>query len=200
MKLSIPTRRLLSIDPSSRGGLGIAISEIGELGMVNLYANTVDLSYQAKLHNIKDTHYERSMLLSKTIASFGKAWSIEHVVCEGNYYRGLPQPFKVLTQVVESIRLGSSIFLGHGDIEIIDPTTVKMAVGVKSRGTDKEDMRKAVLSGLLGLTLLDEPFYLDMSEHAIDAIAIGYAHFIRSPEYEYFKTCSSARHRINQEG
>lgn len=193
MDLPSPTRRLMSIDPGSRAGLGIAISDIGEDGMVNLYANTVDLVHQAKIRSIPNTYYARSEMLSCTIAHMGRAWNVQEIVCEGNYYRGLPQPFKVLTQVVDAIRVGSALFLGHGDIAIIDPTTVKRSVGVSHKGTDKDDMARAIKSGLLGLTLQDDVFTDSLDQHAVDAIAIGYAYFKGSPEYEYFKARASAR-------
>lgn len=193
MELLSPTRRLMSIDPSSREGLGIAISELGENGMVNLYANTIDLVHQAKIRAVPNTYYARSEMLSRTIAHMGRAWKVQDIVCEGNYYRGLAQPFKVLTQVVDAIRVGSALCLGHGDIIIIDPTSVKRAVGVNQKGTDKDDMAKAIKSGLPGLTLLDDFFTDSLDQHAIDAIAIGYAYFKGSPEYEYFKARASAR-------
>jgi hypothetical protein len=58
-------------------------------------------------------------------------------------------------------------------LQIVDPTTVKTNIGmIKIRGTDKEDVRKA-LKALKELEW-DGVDIDDLDEHAVDSVAIGY--------------------------
>ncbi|MNP86409.1 hypothetical protein D3C76_1866300 [compost metagenome] len=56
---------------------------------------------------------------------------------------------------------------------MVDPTTVKTNVGMKKiKGTDKEDVRRALLSRTD--VVWGEVDSTELDEHAIDAVAIGY--------------------------
>lgn len=144
------------------------------------HVQTVDLTHLAKLQGTEDNHCARMELISDVIYSFICAWDVAVVISESAYFRRFVQPYKVLLQVIEAIRVANSKYFQGQDIVLIDPTTVKTTLGVKGNLRDKDAIKAALQ--VLALTSSDLVipedmylFYLD--EHSNDSVAIGYAYF-----------------------
>jgi Holliday junction resolvasome RuvABC endonuclease subunit len=98
------------------------------------------------------------------------------IVCEAPFINlRRPQAHGVLTEVICGIRRAVMRYDAWKPLYLIDPASVKNAVGAKGNA-DKDAMRSALLhlpalcyDGNVPLRLLDE--------HSIDAIAVGYSHW-----------------------
>jgi len=99
------------------------------------------------------------------------------VACESPFYsQRRPSAFGALTEVIASIRDAVFQYDNTQSLLLIDPPTVKKAVGAKGNA-DKDSVKDFVLNnkdinytGVKSINLLDE--------HAIDSIAVNYAQFI----------------------
>lgn len=96
------------------------------------------------------------------------------VVCESSFYNiRRPMAFGALLEVLNAIR---QALIEHNDnlkLDLVDPPTVKRAVGAPGNA-DKQAVQRAVLS--LPDLNYNGPLSLDqLDEHAVDAIAVGYS-------------------------
>lgn len=108
-------------------------------------------------------------------------FEVHGVASECPYMGRFPQAYAALTECLTSIRSAVHDYDPTLVLHEIDPATVKMNVNVNGKSGDKQLMTNAVTeliktgrilnTGLVNIGLLDE--------HAIDAIAVGYAHIRR---------------------
>lgn len=98
--------------------------------------------------------------------------------------RRMPSAYGALVEVGSAIRRAAFQFDPWRTLTLIDPPTVKRAVGVAGKSGGPEG-KKLMLSAV---TALDELLYageiplLCLDEHSIDALAVAYCHFIRFRE------------------
>lgn len=96
---------------------------------------------------------------------------------EAPFFGRLPQPYAALTECVYALRLAAMDYDIYRPLHVYDPATVKKNVGVSGKSGDKEAMRTAIKkTGILNEEQLENIAQYD--EHAIDAIAVAYSHYL----------------------
>ena len=180
--------RVLSIDPGSRKGLGICIATIKDNLMVVDHAATLDILYICKLHERPDDLSNRLHVLRKTLLKLCLDWDVQAIVAEDCYFSGMPQAYKALVSVLLGIESVSESLFGIGSLIKITASKVKTAVAVSGKSGDKCLVKTALLdiaSRNQTLVLPTKAYYDLLDEHAIDAIAIGYALHAQRLEQRY---------------
>lgn len=95
------------------------------------------------------------------------------IVAESPFFsRRRPQAFGALTEIVSAIRYAVMRHDGWKQLLLVDPPSVKIAVGAEVQG-GKESVRKAILSIAHLLNYQGEIRIEWLDEHSIDAIAIA---------------------------
>lgn len=175
---------LIGIDPGSDTlGVGILNLDITTLNIVSSQAFTLHGlqnargSWTTEIHGDRqgriESHRERLLQLFQSVQPLD-------IACESPFInRRRPNAYGALTEVVSAVRRAVMQFDIWKQLVMIDPPTVKKAVGVsgKTGGPDgKKLMQRAVLAmpefcynGHIPIELLDE--------HSIDALAVAYARY-----------------------
>lgn len=92
------------------------------------------------------------------------------VISESPFMGKFAQAFESLVQVVYNLRLALFEYDPIAPLHVIDPPSVKLAVGARGR-SDKDVMKVAVMK----LDVECDIVLSDLDEHAIDAIAVAYS-------------------------
>ena len=176
----LPT--VMSFDPGTNH-LGIAVfNVIPETGVLILkHAWTTDIAKLAEdrypglaaYHGIR---MAKLQAIEDVIAKAVESWMPTTLISESPYMGRFPQAFGALVECLYVIR---SMILrwDYGVVlHTIDPASVKQAVGVSGRSGDKSLMAAAIQKHPTRLDLSSVDL-TRLDEHAIDAIAVGYAHF-----------------------
>lgn len=106
------------------------------------------------------------------------------IICESPFLGRFPQAFAALTECISHIRRAVMRYDTFMPLLQVDPPTVKLAVGVKGKGTTKDDVKKGLLAKI-AVEGIQNPNDIDigeLDEHSVDAIVVAYtrAHFILS--------------------
>lgn len=169
--------RIAGFDPGANLGLALIENRLdGSLPIVK-HAETIKLNPnefcyrdQAELHG---NRVARLMIMYDRVTQFLREHKPHGVIIEGNYLGRFAQAFSSLVECVIVIRNAVYAYDPFMLLQIVDPTTVKTNIGMKKiRGTDKEDVRKALMN--LKELEWDNINISDLDEHAIDSVAITY--------------------------
>lgn len=179
--------RLLAIDPGTTK-LGVCILHYDCVSsQVSLHtAFTIDADKAARTYQtvrlVHGNRFTRLLALRDALFRIMINFEVHGIASECPYMGRFPQAFAALTECLTSIRSATHRYDTLLALHEIDPSTVKMNVNVNGKSGDKQLMTDAVNSlimsgrilntGLVNINALDE--------HAIDAIAVGYAHFRRT--------------------
>lgn len=169
--------KVLSIDPGSKN-MGIAVLEdkldgskklIKSAQTFLLKDNHPAYTYALDIHGSLSV---RLMVMRDILINFIRTERPHAVIIESNYLGKFAQSFAVLTECVAVARSVLYEYDPFIPLYTVDPTTVKTNAGMKKiKGTDKEDVKRALISRQ-DLDWHVNPHMLD--EHSIDACAIGY--------------------------
>lgn len=174
--------KLVSIDPGSNN-LGIAILEhpvtddtifVKSTRSVKLKDN---YSTYASIAEVHGSRVARLMHMQDVVSEILNEIRPHAVIVESNYLGKSPQSFATLVECVLIVRAALFKYDPFIPLHTVDPTTVKYSAGMpKVKGTDKEDVRRAVkkLSCLSWEVNID-----DLDEHEVDAVAIGHHFFTK---------------------
>lgn len=175
------TSTIIGIDPGSETlGVAVITFDIDSMKIVNTQAKTfigsriVDIdNWQGEIHGDRLGRiqaHKRNLL-----SIFINAVPIS-IACESPFYsQRRPSAFGVLMEVLTAIREAVLEYDSWKSLFIIDPPTVKKAVGAAGNG-DKHKVREKVIS-LKELCYLGETSIEELDEHSIDAIAVAYCRF-----------------------
>lgn len=169
--------RIAGFDPGANLGLSLIENRLdGSLPVVKLAEtaklNPAEFGYKdiAELHG---NRVARLMILYDRVTNFLRLHKPHGVIIEGNYLGRFANAFASLVECVIIIRNAVYAYDPFMPLQMVDPTTVKTNIGMtKIRGTDKEDVRRA-LKALKALEW-DGVSIDDLDEHAVDSVAIGY--------------------------
>lgn len=134
--------------------------------------NSAEFGYK-EIADIHGARVVRLMIMYDRVTQFLRTVKPHAVIVEGNYLGRFANAFGSLVECVAVIRSACFAYDPFMQLYIVDPTTVKTGIGMtKIRGTDKEDVRKA----LKALKTLDWDGVSidDLDEHSIDSVAIAY--------------------------
>lgn len=169
--------RIAGFDPGANLGLSLIVNHLDGSKPVVKVAETAKLNPAAfGYKDMAELHGNRTaklMILHDRITVFLRTHRPHGVIVEGNYLGRFANAFASLVECVTVIRNAVYAYDPFMPMHLVDPTTVKTNIGmVKIRGTDKEDVRRAL--GKLKDLEWDDINIDDLDEHAIDSIAIGY--------------------------
>lgn len=170
----------LSIDPGSNSlGLTINAVNFATRQKTILHSTTVHIDKLAQLHygdSLVLTHglrFAKMQVCRSAVFKMACDWEIQAVVSESPYMGRFPQAFGALVECIQAMQNGIMDYNTLLPFNMIDPATVKKAMGVKGNSGDKNAMRSAITSILPAGWNID---YFD--EHAIDSMGVGHAFFI----------------------
>jgi Holliday junction resolvasome RuvABC endonuclease subunit len=169
--------RIAGFDPGANLGLSLIENHLDGSKPIVKIAETAKLNpaefcYKdmAELHG---NRVARLMILYDRVTEFLRTHKPHGVIIEGNYLGRFANAFSSLVECVFVIRNAVYAYDPFLPLQMVDPTTVKTNIGMKKiRGTDKEDVRKA-LASVKDLEW-DGVDINDLDEHAVDSVAIGY--------------------------
>lgn len=173
--------RLVSIDPGTRKS-GFAVLEIhpvtGELFVVDAWTLDVDKITEREHGELIYLHgmgVARQIVLQDSLWRILDAWRPATVASESPYFSGLVSTFRRLTEAVAAFRVAVTRYDAFMQLFTYEPSVAKTALHVPGNSNDKELVREAIrahptLCRFIDLDLLDE--------HAVDAILIGYCHYM----------------------
>lgn len=170
--------RIAAFDPGSTN-LGQALLEHN----FETPAVQVKIAYTSVLRDtnpayqiIGDLHGSRVvrlMIMRDLVLDFLRTHKPHAIIVESNYLGRFANSFSALVECVAVIRSALYEYDPFIPLYMVDPTTVKTNVGMKRiKGTDKEDVRRALISRTD--VVWNDIDQADLDEHSIDAVAIGY--------------------------
>lgn len=169
--------RIAGFDPGANLGLAYLEDAMDGSNPIVKRVETEKLnpaSYGFKdIAEIHGARVVRLMIMYDRVTQFLREVKPHGVVVEGNYLGRFANAFGSLVECVAVIRSAVYAYDPFMPLHLVDPTTVKTNIGmVRIRGTDKEDVRKA----LKNLKTLDwDGINIDdLDEHSIDSVAITY--------------------------
>lgn len=170
---------ILSIDPSTTN-IGLAISEVDiDNNFTPLIAFTVDLTSMAMVkygQTLVQSHgmfYARIRCIGDVIGKLLRTYNPDYVSIESSYMGKFAAAFEALVQCITSIKQALYDYSPTLTFTSITPSEIKTHVGVKGNSGDKNLMTEGVRP-----LLVNSDVNIDhIDEHAIDAIAGGYAFY-----------------------
>lgn len=98
------------------------------------------------------------------------------IACESPFFNRMrPQAYGALTEIVYAVRNAIMDYTHYLDLTLIDPPSVKNAVGAKGNA-DKHTVHNAVLA-LPDLNYAGRIPLADLDEHSIDSLAVAYCRY-----------------------
>lgn len=171
--------RILAIDPGTNA-LGVAVLDVDiDTHIVTVkHATTIDVSklcqHYPQLIAIHGERVSKLHAVEVSLYRLFRAWRPDEIVSESPYMGRFPQAFAALIECISSIRRAIMEYNRALPFPTIDPASVKKSVGVSGKNGDKEAMKTAIQ---IQSDLVFELNVDDLDEHAIDAIAVGYAFY-----------------------
>ena len=186
----IETVNILGIDPGTDTiGFSIIEVEIDTLKVIKALAWTETISryvdeedLQVVIHNPKFT---RLNIIADKLKLIFEIFNPIVVACEAPFYNRLkPSAYAPLVETVFVINKAIHTWDSYKPLYVIDPPSVKIAVGAKSRadkskGEDNKDIVKKAISSIEELKSLN--FDL-LDSHSTDACAVAYCQLSRLRE------------------
>lgn len=170
----------LSIDPGTNS-LGITINAVDfatkEKKIVHSTTAHIDklaqMLYGDSLILTHGLRFAKMQACKDVIFKMACEWEIQAVVSESPYMGRFPQAFSALVECIQAMQNAILEYNPLLPFNLIDPATVKKAMGVKGNNGDKNAMRNAVA------TIMPAEFDINMfDEHAIDSMGVGHAFYI----------------------
>lgn len=177
--------RFIAIDPGT-DTLGVALCEINLLTrqFTVLEVTTLKASKQITHYpGMVETHGEKQARLfahKNTLLSLFRFWRPEAIVSESPFMGRFAAAFGALVECMQVLREAVMEYRVYQPLETVDPPSAKKSVGVKAKGSSKDDIEKAVIADPL-IHFAEGLSRTGHSEHVYDAIAVGkwkYLNFI----------------------
>lgn len=177
--------RFVAIDPGT-DTLGMALCEINLRTRELTVCELITLKASSMINNTPgyvEIHGEKQARLQQledAVYSVLVYWRPDGVVSEAPFMGRFAAAFGALVECMQSLRRALKRFRFYMLLETVDPPSAKKSVGVKAKGSSKDDIQRAVIADprilfAEGLTRLGH------SEHAYDACAVAkwkYLNFI----------------------
>ena len=176
---SSDTVSIVGIDPGTQN-LGVAVLLINIVSFKIVYSEAWTIvgsrlagkdSWAEELHGAR---FSRIAALEQNLLNIFRHFRPLEIACESPFYsQRHPQAFGALTEVICGVRNAVINYDQWKYLHLIDPPSVKQAVGAKGNA-QKEIIKEKILqltelcySGNIPIQFLDE--------HSIDALAVGYS-------------------------
>lgn len=176
-----PTYRIFSIDPGTNT-LGVAVIDVdlqqGTAIVVEAFTVQGDRLYQ-QYPEVIEVHGERVAKLiahEENLKRLLYQFQPHCVVSEAPFMGRFPQAYAALVECIGAIRRAVMAYNSAMALDMIEPSVVKKAVGASGRGSNKEDVARAIQS-LPDLSYCPWIDPQQFDEHTSDAVAVGYCQF-----------------------
>lgn len=173
---------ILSFDPSGECvGFCIAVVDREHNKMVPVHAGTIYINRHLKEYqSLIDLHglrFARMLCLRDAVTSLLHAWHPTHVVSEAAFLGRFAAAFGSLTECIVTIKHAVYEYKKTIFVDTIEPSVVKEMLGVPGNSPDKSLVCAALQKNTH--VVLSDIKIDDLDEHAVDAIGIGHAAFLR---------------------
>lgn len=185
MKNEDITYRVLSIDPGANFGITISEGDMGLTYLKPLHSETVDLNKWAKilypeLLEIYGSRFARIHALRHILSNVLRRWQPDFVSHENAFLNSRRVTAGIiLSEYVLTIRLCIAEYDLMVPIYGYSPFEIKSAVKIKGKLSGDKDLVKQAINKLDDLNL-SEVDVVELDEHSVDSIAIGYCFMIKN--------------------
>ena len=167
----------MGLDPgTNKLGVGIMCVDMKTSAIVSISAITLVGEKLAKGSWMSEMHgdrFGRIAVLQDQLAGILHAYQVVDIASESPFYSlRHPNAYGALTEVICAIRDAVVYYDCWKGLTLIDPPTVKIAVGAKGNA-DKDVMKEKVMA-LLGQHYQGIIPINELDEHSVDAIAVVY--------------------------
>lgn len=187
--------RLMAADPGlNNTGVAEIIFNLDTNRIESIYAETLMNDYLVQDSGVSlDTHAERThklLVMKHGFSGFVEDFDAQAIACEAPFFdRFRPMAYGYLLEVVNNLREAVIDFDPHVTFTEISPLSVKSAIGAKAVANDTLKGKELVKAAIQLIPEVMDALQMDfdtLTEHAIDAIAVGYAYllingFIKDP-------------------
>lgn len=172
---------IIGIDPgSSQLGIGAIEIDMDTFMITSSIAWTIvgeklmpKNSWAEELHGAR---YVRINALQKELLRVFNSYMPNFIASESPFYnQRRPQAYGALTEVICAVRSAVVSYDAWRKLDLIDPPTVKNAVGAK--GNADKDMVKKAISLIPELKYNGNRPLQELDEHSIDALAVAYCRY-----------------------
>lgn len=182
-----PIGSIVGIDPGSDTlGVGILYVDLRTWQIVSSEAFTLNGTRNGRGSFVTEVHGDRHGRIDSHREELTRVFRLVNpfsLACEAPFIsRRRPQAFGALTEVVCAVRAAAMAYDAWRPLEMIDPPTVKRAVGVSGK-TGGPEGKKLMLQAVLAMQQVfcyNGPVEMQkLDEHSIDALAVAYCHYIQ---------------------
>lgn len=178
-----PIIKTVAFDPgTTKLGVSVMHIDLNDLLIKKTYAFTLNgekLANNLILSEHYGPRYSRISGMSQEIANFINYIEPIAISSEAPFFNSkFPGAFMALVEVIDSIRNVVFQYDPYKPLHLVDPSSVKNAVGAKG-GANKFTIRDAVIS-LTNLNYESTVKIEDLDEHSIDSIAVNYWHYLKN--------------------
>lgn len=170
----MPLGNIIGIDPGSTNlGIGIITIDLETLKIIATDAFTIHGDKSRHYRNISEVHparIQRIKAIEEELYDVLYFYRPFIISSESPFFGRFAQAFMVLVEVIGAIRNALWRYDQNKELFLIDPPTVKKALGATS-AAKKESVAEA-LSKLKALNLQKPIETLD--EHSVDAVGVAY--------------------------
>lgn len=170
--------RVVGIDPGTET-LGFSVLDLSlSTGAVHVvHSETIVAQKFLSDYRIEETTHggrtARLMALEDRVFIMLEQFQPNAICAESPFLRKFPMTFAALTECISYIRRAVMRYDRFKPLEVVDPPSAKMAVGMTiKRGATKDDV--AVSVAQLPLTYEEGINLSELDEHQIDSIAVAY--------------------------
>ena len=174
------TFNILGIDPGTDTiGFSIIKVNIDDLKIVSVTPWTEKVSrfidedsFEVEIHSAK---YSRLRLISEQFTHILSIYNPTVVVSEAPFFnRFRPNAYAPLVETIFTLQKALHLWDDYKPLYMVDPPSVKKAVGAPARG-DKDAIKRAIKL----IKELEMVNFDNFDEHSIDATAVGYYELLK---------------------
>jgi Holliday junction resolvasome RuvABC endonuclease subunit len=172
---------LIGIDPGSES-IGISVLSFDESFTIRRLEATTFIG--SKLPRLEDTERVHGARHARIQAHYNNllALLVQYqpiaVACESPFFQASrPQAYGALTEVLSMIRAALLAYRPNLELNLIDPPTVKNAVGAKGNADKVAIKNKIICHPVIDPCYRGVVPIWELDEHALDSIAVVYGYF-----------------------
>jgi len=188
--------RLMAADPGlNNTGVAEIIFNTETSRIESIYAETLVNDYLIQASGVSQSvHTERThklLVMKHGFSGFVEDFGAHAVACEAPFFNRLrPMAYGYLVEVVNNLREAVIDYDPEVTFTEIPPLSVKSSIGAKAVKNDTLKGKEVVKLAVSAIPEIVDALSVDideLTEHAIDAVAVGYAYlvmngFIKDPK------------------
>lgn len=182
--------RVLAIDPgSNHTGFSIIDTDVITGEMHVLSSATYHRKDLVKIEPwLLDVYSEREVAVrayGRVLHDLLRIWQPNLFIAEAAYMGRFAAAFKALTELLTTFRYTLMEWDSTVPFDTIEPSAVKLTMGVNGGSKNKGDMTKALIGTDFNISYHSSIDFQSLDEHAIDSICIGIHAITNMLQHEY---------------